>query len=106
MMIQGISGIVAGAKGRDAEMREDSLGRKLFLHQPLIGQLPYRRCSAFIQQLLNREVSEQFEMGPMVERIAQSIRNGSGPGQKLFIRLGPSGAVVFRTPLARMARHL
>src|SRR5262245_58481567 len=38
----------------------------------------------------------QFDVGPVIKRIAQSVRNGGGPGLKLTERIGVAGAEPLR----------
>ena len=61
-----------------------------------IGSLPDCRGGILIEQVGNTEIALQFEMGPMIERIAQGVRNGSRPGQEFFVRRGVAGDVSFR----------
>src|SRR5208283_2912903 len=40
---------------------------------------------AFIEQFINAEIALQFEMGPVIERIAETVRDGGGPSEKLVV---------------------
>src|SRR5205823_2747331 len=54
----------------------------------MIGILPDGRRGVRIQQFTNTEVALEFKVCPVEQRIAQGVRHGGCPGQKLFIRRG------------------
>ena len=86
-----------GAPDRPSDRRSCRLSVTLnFLRMPcavssgvaslLIGLLPDARGAGFIEQFVNAEVALQFQMRPVIERIAQRVRHGGGPGLELLKR--------------------
>ena len=62
----------------------------------LLGSLlPDGFGRGFAEQLINAEIAFQLEMRPMVERIAQGVRDRPGPGQVLFFPAGIARTVLF-----------
>ncbi len=59
-----------------------------------------------MEQFGDAEIALQFEVRPVIERIAQRVGNGSRPGQKFLVGRGVPVMYFSATPLARMARHL
>ena len=90
-----IDGIVGGADDLNAKLLQDALRRQL-TGQCSIRCFPNRRSRSLVQQLRNSEVALQLEMRPVVQRIAQRVRNGSRPGQKLLVGRSVPGNVFFR----------
>ncbi len=100
-------GIVSSAYGTHLKLAEDAAGTQLFGLKDCVRIVPNLACAARIQRFIDSEVTLQFQMRPVIERIAQRLRNRCGPRQKLFKGIGVSGTVTSpATPLARMARHL
>ena len=50
----------------------------------------------FVEQFVDAEVALQFEMRPVIERIAQGLRNGARPGQEFLVWRRVAGAEAFR----------
>ena len=96
MMSQIIGGIVGGAHNLDVKLLQNWPARSA------PPQAEHWRAPRFSGQSLssskisNAEVALQLEMRPMVERIAQRVGNGSGPGQKFLVGRSVPGDVVFR----------
>ena len=106
VVFEGVGGIVRGAHGADAKFFQDSVGRELAGRELRVGLLPYFRGGGLVEQTVHAEIAQEFEMRPVVERIAQRVRDGPRPGQEFVVGLGVAGAIFFATPFARMARHL
>ena len=106
VVFQRVGGIVSGASYTDVKLSKDVLRRKVIRLQSLIGAVPNGFGGLFVEQSVDIEVALKFEMSPMIERIAQGVRNGARPRQEFLFRGSPSGAEASGTPLARMARHL
>jgi hypothetical protein len=87
MMPEVVGGIVRGAYHFDAKFLEDGVGGQT-IRQQGVRALPDRERGFPIQQLGNAKVALQFEVRPVIERIAQGVRNGSRPGQKFFVGRG------------------
>ena len=66
--------------------------REIRTGQHLVGARPDHWSRTFIQQFFDSEIPLEFEMGPMVERVAQRVRHGTCPGQELVVRSRGAGA--------------
>ena len=95
MMLQVIDGVVGSAHNLHAKLLQNGL-RGQAIGQLGIGALPDRSSRFLVQQFGDAEVALQFEMRPMVERIAQGVRNSSRPRQKFFIRSRIAGNIALR----------
>ena len=80
--------------------------RRQICGEGCVGAFPYFRRGILIEQIGDPEIALQFEMRPVIERIAQGIGNGSRPSEKFFVRARVARYIFFRDPLARIARHL
>src|SRR5882757_414024 len=60
--------------------------------------VPHTLCTALIEELADSEVAFQFEMSPVIERVAKSKRHGASPRKKFLIGGGVAGTVTFRHP--------
>lgn len=47
--------------------------------------LPDFWSGTFIEEFVNVEIALQFEMGPMIEGIAEAMRDGGGPGKEFVV---------------------
>ena len=56
-----------------------------------VGLLPDFRGGLAVEQTVETEVALQLEVRPVVERIAQRVRDGLGPGLKFLARRGVAG---------------
>ena len=61
-----------------------------------VRALPDFRSRVLIQQIVDSEITLEFEMSPVIERIAQGIRDRSRPSQEFLVRGGVAGDVFFR----------
>jgi len=57
--------------------------------------LPDFGSGAFVEEFVNAEIALQFEMRPMVERIAETVGDGGSPGEEFVIRGCVTGAERF-----------
>src|SRR5579859_2641117 len=96
MILQRIGGIIGCADGADAELLQNSLRRELGRGQVTIGFFPNLRRRVLVEQLWDAEVTLQFKMGPVVERIAKRLRDGASPGEKLVSWTGITCDVALR----------
>ena len=92
MIFEGIGGIVGGADAAYVEFSEDAIDVKISALKNFIGLLPDAWSGSFVEQLCDTEVAAEFEMCPVVEGISESVRDGTGPSLKFFVRSGVSGA--------------
>src|SRR5262249_33917139 len=94
VMAKVVGRIVSRAHHLNPELAQNSL-RGQILGQRSVGALPNGRSRLLIEKVVDAEISLQFQMRPVVERIAQGVGNGSGPGQKLIVMRGLSGDISF-----------
>ena len=78
------SRIVASTNHLDAEPLEDIPRRQIVRLKLLVRALPNRLRGLFVEQLVDVEVALKFQVGPMIEGIAQSVRNRPCPGKEFF----------------------
>ncbi len=78
--------IVGGADGFDVEFAEDALGAQVVGGERCIGRSQMRSARRFVEQLVDTEIALQFEVGPVIERIAQSVSARSAPMPGTFRR--------------------
>jgi hypothetical protein len=57
--------------------------------------LPDFGSGTFIEKFINAEIALQFEMSPMVERIAEAVRNSGSPSEKFVVKGSVTGAEGF-----------
>jgi len=100
MIFQAVHWIVGGADGLDVEFFEDALRRQRRRGQFFVRRFPdfFRRRS--VEQFRDAEIALQFQVRPVIQRIAQRLRNGLGPREKLVMRRGGAGAEFFRDTVA------
>ena len=63
----------------DLEFLEDAVGGEIRRCEQRIGLVPDVRRAAFVEQFVNAEVTLQFEVCPVVERIAKGVADGLRP---------------------------
>jgi hypothetical protein len=61
---------------------------RIFLSKPCVG-------GGLVQEFRDTEVAREFEMCPVVERIAERVRDGARPCDEFVVRRGAAGAVFF-----------
>ncbi len=91
-----VSGIVGSAQRGHLEFREDAVRVKLVGSQHFAGAIPNVLGIGGVQQVVNLEVALQLQMGPVIQRIPQRVRNGAGPCQELRVWLGVAGDELLR----------
>src|SRR5450631_4165440 len=70
------------------------MGGQLLAHQLAIRFFPDFGGGSFVEQFIDTEKTLQLEMSPLIQRIAQRVRNGSCPSQELLVRICTAGAVM------------
>jgi hypothetical protein len=55
-------------------------------------------CS-LVQQFVDSEIAFQFQVRPVIQRIAQRGRHGARPGEVFLVRKSVAGALAFRHPV-------
>src|SRR5580704_13977317 len=94
VITQVVGRIVSSTDDFHMEFLQDAL-RCQVASQSRIGAFPNGWGGDFIEQVRDAEIALEFEMGPVIERIAQGIRNGARPRQKFLVRTGIAGNVFF-----------
>ena len=90
VVVQVVNGVVGGADALHIVMLHQATGRKLRLLQLLIALVENLAGGLWREQFLDAKGSLQFQMGPMVERVAQGVGNGLCP----LLELLPVGSVL------------
>ena len=90
-----IGRIIRRTKSLHVEALEHSPGRERRVGQLLVRLVPNVLRRIWAKQCIDPEATLQFEVRPMVERIAQGMRNGRGPCQVLFLGIAVSGNQFF-----------
>ena len=103
---QRISGIVRGAQRLHLLRAQDVAGAHRWLREHGFRLLPDRGGRRLIQQRVDAEVALQFDMRPVIQRIAQRVRHGLRPGHELVTWASAARDQVLAHALQRMARHL
>src|SRR6266852_5247373 len=96
MILQVIGGVVRSANCGHTKLLENPLGGQLRRGQGGVCFFPYSPRTGFVEWFVNAEVAFEFEMGPVIERISQSMWDGPRPGPKLGKRLGISSTEFLR----------
>ena len=94
-----IGWIVGAAHDFNFELAQYALRRQIVACKLPVGLVPDARGGLFVQEVFNTEIAAKFQMSPVIERIAQGIRNRLRPREELFIRLGVAGAITLIHPI-------
>jgi hypothetical protein len=70
VMTKVIGRVVGSAESGHPKAPQNPACREIGACQHLVGARPYRGSRAFIQQFIDAEIPLQFEVGPVVERVA------------------------------------
>ena len=113
MMREIVDRVIGRADHVDAVLRQDAVGRHLWRAQLGVGSFPdFWRCF-LVDDFVDAEIAAKFEMRPVVERIANRLRNGLRPGEELVViaRLAACDQILghavrtHRAPLVVIARE-
>lgn len=69
-MVKIVAGVVGGADGIDAELAEKSLGGEVRFAEAFVAAFPDFIGGVGAEEGFDSEAAAEFEMGPIVERIA------------------------------------
>ena len=89
-MFQTVDGIIRGADQSHPTLRHEAPRRVARLGQLRARLFPDHIGRVGRQALGDAEIARQFQMGPIVERIAQQIRHRRGKSLKLIMVRGVS----------------
>ncbi len=90
-----VAGIVGGADGIDAESAEKSPGGEVGFAEAFVGAVPDLFSGIGAQEGLDAEAAAEFEVGPIVEGIAEGPGDRFGVGLEFFAGGGVTGDVGF-----------
>ena len=90
------SRIIAGTDHLHAEPLEDIPRRQIVRLKPLVRALPNRLCGLLVEQFVDVEVALKFQVSPMVEWVAQSVRNRARPIKEFFLGRSWSSTEILR----------
>ncbi len=92
---QVVGRVVGGADGLHMEALQNAVGAQVLAGKLRVSFVPDSGGGGFVQQFVDPEVALQLQVGPVVERIAQRLRHGARPSQKLVARIGITCAEPF-----------
>ena len=95
VIFQVVRRIVRGADDLDLHFFQDALRGHFRRGEHFVGLIPDAVGGFFIEQFRDTEVAFQFEVRPVIKRVAQRERHGGGPGAELFARRGVAGDEAF-----------
>lgn len=96
MMAEIVAGIVGRANGTDIEFSQDALGAEEIILQGAVGPQPDGVGRILVQRRVHIEVALQFEVGPVIQRIAQREGNRLCPSEELVVVRCAPGTEPFR----------
>ena len=93
--LQIVGGVIGGAEGTHPELGENSLRGQFRGFQKLVGMLPNFRSRLFVEQFVDAKIALQFQVSPVVERIAEAVRDRGGPSEELVVGRSIAGTKGF-----------
>ena len=84
VVFEGVGGIICRAYYFDVHALDQPARGPARLGEQAVGLGPDGGGGGFVEQGLDVEIAAQFEVGPMEERVAQSVGHGGGPGLELL----------------------
>ena len=100
MMREVVDRIVGGAEGADLEFFQDAAGAHVLLREHGLGLFPDGGSGLLVEEFVDAEVAFQLDVSPVVERVAQGLRHGFGPGEEFIARGCAAGDVALRDAVA------
>ncbi len=103
-MFESVGRIVGGAHHGDTVAMENLVNRQV--SQLLVYLVPNAFGGCLVEQVGDAEIAAQFQVGPVIERVAEGVRHGAGKGEVLVMVARVAGTVFLgnavgahRTPL-------
>src|SRR5438067_2734499 len=78
------------------ELVQNALDCEIPIRELIIRALPNLFRSALVEQLVYAEVSLEFKVRPVIQRISECVRDGARPRQEFLIRVCIASAVPLR----------
>jgi len=88
VMIEVIDGVIGRSYRIDTEFTKEALSGEISVSEALIATGPNFFWGLGTEEGIDPEAAAEFKVGPIVERIAESIGDGFGVGFKFFARWG------------------
>src|SRR5690242_11806707 len=92
VMFQRVRRIVRGANRIYMKHFQDAMHRHIGFGKSRVGAVPDGGGRSLVQQIVDSEIPEQFQVGPVIKGIAERVRDSARPRQKLVKRRGAAGA--------------
>src|SRR5580693_1828369 len=89
MILQIVNRIIGGTDHGDLEFVDDPQRREIL--KMFVCLFPDSRGGRLVEKLGNIKITLQLEMRPMIERVADSGRNGLGVSEKLVVVASVAG---------------
>ena len=96
VMFQAVHRIVRGANDLDLEFLQYALRGQFGGGQFFVRLFPDFAGGFFVEQIGDAEITLQFQMRPVIERVAERVRHGGRPGLELVKWTGAARAKTFR----------
>ena len=94
MVAQVVGGVIGGANDLHVKLAKNAVGGQI-VGKSRIRALPDGRSRFLLQHFADYDIAMELEMRPVINRIAQRVRDGARPCQELFVRRRISGDVSF-----------
>ena len=93
VILEIVSRIVGRAERLHLEFPQDPVRSQVVGGEQRVCLFPDRGRAALVEQLVDAEVALQFEVRPVVQRIAQRVRHRASPRHEFLERRGIAGTV-------------
>lgn len=95
VVVERIDRVVGGADGVDAEFAEETEGGEVWGAEAFVALVPNSFGGIGVEEGVDAEAALEFEVGPIVEGVAEGEGDGFGKGLKFFAIGGVAGDVGF-----------
>ena len=95
VVFEAVAGVVSGADHFDVHLFEDAARAEGGFFEAGVRFLPDGFGACAVQQGGDAEGAFEFEVCPVIERVADEVRHGFGVGLEFFARAGVAGDEVF-----------
>jgi len=86
VVLQRVGRIISGSDGVDEEFSEESLSGKVVSLKAFITEVPEFLGGIGAEEDICVEAAAELQMGPVIQRISQSVGDSFGPGLEFFAR--------------------
>ena len=99
MIVERVRRIIRGSDNAHAVGGEKSVRREIRCGQAGIGLLPDRRGIGLGDQKVDAKDTQQFQMAPVIKRIAGGVLKSPDKGQELLVSIGITGTEILCYPV-------